>query len=61
MGLSLVLACAAMVAWSPSFADPEGWSDDIRLTWTEDWSSTDFNNCKKVACDVFGQRTCHLD
>jgi len=54
LGLSLVLTCVAMVPWSPSFADPPGWSDDFRLTWTEDGSSTAYNNGNKVVCDIFG-------
>jgi hypothetical protein len=53
LGLSLALAFAA-VALSPAFADPESWSDDLRLTWTDEWSSTSYNNAKNVACDVFG-------
>jgi hypothetical protein len=43
LGLSLALACAAM-ALGPAFADPEGWSDDMRLTWTEQGSYTSYNN-----------------
>lgn len=53
LGLSLVLAWAAIRAWVPASADPEGWSDDLRLTWTELYCCLEYNNAKKLACDGF--------
>ena len=51
--LSLVIAFAVMTL-APASAVPQGWSDDLRLTWTEQGSFTSYNNAKNVACDVFG-------
>ena len=53
IGLSLALACAVS-ALGPALADPQGWSDDLRLTWAGQWSYTSYNNAKNVACDNLG-------
>ena len=52
--LSLVVACAALALPAPGFTDPQGWSDDLRLTWTQPIARMSYNNANSVACDIFG-------
>ena len=54
LGLSLAIVCVTLLTWTPTFADPGCWSDDLRLTWTERSASTGSNSARKVACDAFG-------